>query len=197
MLTASLSTAAASAETRERDSMSKLDIVRSVLSLPRDLTRWSPSDYQLGRDRSVFLAIDQGQEPDVTAGSWVRLFGQAFPIEIALEDADNAEGFVEVIRYAGRAVQTPLTHSRADGIITVLTLNTLLGGDVVIRFCKYESGSSVLGFLPLTPSEWATLNAEFGGRSVDAVFSLLPATWTAFEEDLAAFERADRTTLLS
>lgn len=177
--------------------MTKLDRVRAVLRLPRDPTHWSAADYALGRDRDAFLAIDQGQEPDVTAENWAHLFGDAFPIEIDIEDADNGEGFVEMIRYAGRALQTPLTYSRADGIITVLTLNALLGGDVVIRFCKYESGSSVLGFLPLTPADWATLDSEFGARLVAAVFSPLPQTWPAFEEELIRFEGADRATLLS
>jgi hypothetical protein len=185
------------AETHEPSPMTKLDKVRAVLRLPRDLTTWSAREYEVGRNHDAFLAIDQGQEPEATAAHWAHLFGDAFPIEIAIEDADNAEGFIEIIRYAGRTVQTPLTYSRADGIITVLTLNALLGGEVVIRFCIYESGSSVLGFLPLSRADWATLEAEFGARSVAAVFSPLPATWAAFEEELIRFDSADRATLLS
>jgi hypothetical protein len=113
-------------------------------------------------DSAVFM-VDWREEDDAIVEYCEGVLGtDSLSAEIVNIDADP--GFELYISYGGQRTKVPLMAAPEDRHITLRTLNQALAPDYEIRVCVDSNGSDTLAFLPLSATDWAALESNYGQR---------------------------------
>ena len=149
---------------------------RMILAVPKNRSSW---DDVMAREEyyDLFIWNAHGDETE----RWNELAGSGAGLAKVKREVVNGKDVF--LSYKGRTLKEPLVNNREDNIIAIHTLNLLVKADSEIRYCVDSTGSSDIAFLALPPTDWRTLEKEFGVKAVAYRFMPLP-------DDLPAFQKA-------
>lgn len=86
-------------------------------------------------------------------------------------ESDNEHGFDFFIEFKGKKKRVPFvtlgTHNRQEAIVT---LNEILVPDYEVRFCVDSSGNDTLAYIPLSCTDWQTLEEKYTPEKVRRYF---------------------------
>jgi hypothetical protein len=109
-------------------------------------------------------ALIWDEVPEADVERWNTLAGQNAGFEDVVVSEDDAGNIAYA--YRGRSIRVPFKDDRADGLISIHSLNSLVRGDSEIRCCVDSGGSGDYAFLALPPDDWRALERKHG---LDAV----------------------------
>ena len=158
--------------------------IHAFMGLPRDPKSWGREGWQVLRNDKAFVEVEAGQEPETTVENWNRVVGPAWAVTGTTENASPG-GYLTTYQCNGRSTQALYVGSRDDSLIDVLALSAVAKPDLELRILKDSIGNSDLWYLPLTPGEWADMEARYGAELVSWRFAPIPATLEAFIKLLA------------
>ncbi|MCW3463899.1 hypothetical protein [Chitinophaga nivalis] len=145
----------------------KMQLIRAYLSAPSgdffETHFFDTSD--------IVMWIDWGDEEDDMVRYCENVLHTGH-LRAEVNALPGEEGWELIIDYKGKTHRIHLTATPQDRDDVLLQLNRILNPDYQVRFCNVSDGSDSLAFLPLTLSQWASLEQEFP-EQVEACFTLL------------------------
>jgi hypothetical protein len=131
-------------------------------------------DYFYDRlsDAGLLLWVDWRDDDGDIAKACERLLRTGdLSAEVIYPNPSEASAAEIDITYKGERRKTVYAGKTADRDTTIVALNEALQPDYEIRFCLDSNGNDTLAFLPLSASQWAELESEFGAENVGKRFS--------------------------
>lgn len=121
-----------------------------------------PSDIEnlLNNESTVFW-VDWREEDDAIVRYCEQIL-QTGQLDAEMIDIEDDPGFELYIVFGEKRSCVPLVIGTEDRHITLHSLNQVLSPDYEIRFFTASYGSDTLAFVPLSASDWQSLEQEFG-----------------------------------
>lgn len=157
-----------------------LTLARAMLQIPASDSSWSC----MLESQTSFIWDEHGEEVD----DWNRMIASveglpevSVSVDEVNEDEEEDEDDSRVYYcYRERSVLVPFQHERGDNLIGVHSLAKLVQSDSELRYCRDSWHSSDVAFLALAPTQWQTLEAEFGREAVERRFLRVDADFETF-----------------
>lgn len=141
-----------------------LQLAQAMLSASDDDAVW---DF-ISNQSEMFIWDEYGDEVE----QW-ETFAEARGLPLVGYEIDEDEQ--TWYDYKEKTILVPLLNERGDNTIAVHTLGTLVYPDLELRLSIDTMGNSERAFMPLTPTEWAALEQQFGVNAVALLFGKLGA----------------------
>ncbi len=94
--------------------------------------------------------------------------------------------------YKGQEYQCPNEGDCDDNLLSVLTIAKIVSADAFLYACNDHCGNSEQGFLALSPAQWQSLEAEFGGDTMAYCFTRATGTLEEFSDAYFSEKNRDR-----
>lgn len=151
-----------------------VELARTILSVPKDE---NSIDHIFDND-ACFIWDEYGDEVE----QWNYIAGRITGLAEVIHNGDADDPHFS---YKGTSVRVPVLYDRGDNLLAVHSLSQLVKADMELRLCIDTVGNSEHAFMPLAPSEWRKLEAEFGLDNVKFRFLAVAPDFEDF--DAAAF----------